>query len=106
LNKNEIPIMASQAFHVRDQIRYDFMMKLFGHNLNIQAMRKKYGRKADLHLTGILLAFRLLGAVRCGKTDDTCCLTSRGRYYWLVMMREFFTAVNNFRDFCRENSKY
>jgi hypothetical protein len=25
----------------------------------------------------------------------------RGRYAWVVLMREFFTAVNNFRDYCR-----
>ena len=29
-------------------------------------------------------------------------LTPRGQYYWVIMMREFFIGVNNFRDFCRE----
>jgi hypothetical protein len=28
-------------------------------------------------------------------------LTKRGRYAWVVLIREFFTAVNNFRDYCR-----
>ena len=28
-------------------------------------------------------------------------LTAKGRYYWVIMMREFFTSVNNFRDYCR-----
>jgi hypothetical protein len=31
-------------------------------------------------------------------------LTPRGRYLWVVMMREFFIAVNNFRDHCRREA--
>ncbi|MCD6268632.1 MAG: hypothetical protein J7J71_00670, partial [Deltaproteobacteria bacterium] len=29
-------------------------------------------------------------------------LTPKGYYYWVIMMREFFIGVNNFRDICRE----
>ena len=28
-------------------------------------------------------------------------LTRRGMYYWVLMMREFFIAVSNFRDLMR-----
>ena len=47
-----------------------------------------------------LLFFFLSGAVRFrnGRIE----LTDRGRYYWVVMMREFFTGVDNFRDLSRE----
>jgi len=31
-------------------------------------------------------------------------LTRKGRYLWLIMMREFFTGVNNFRDACRTDA--
>jgi hypothetical protein len=30
-------------------------------------------------------------------------LTERGMYYWVVMMREFFTGVNLFREQMRLN---
>ena len=30
-------------------------------------------------------------------------LAVRDPYFGVVMMREFFTAVNNFRDYCRKN---
>jgi len=32
-------------------------------------------------------------------------LTRRGKYYWVVMMRELFTGVNNFRDEMRAHIK-
>lgn len=96
----QLPLMASRDFSLRDQIRYDFLMKLFGMKLDIQALTKKYGGHLFRHLWSDLVLFRLAGALRYVPPDYH--LTPRGRYYWVIMMREFFIAVNNFRDFCRE----
>ncbi|MDD4996707.1 MAG: coproporphyrinogen III oxidase, partial [Syntrophales bacterium] len=46
-----------------------------------------------------LLAFFMIGALSWRPPEIT--LTGRGRYVWVILMREFFTAVNNFRDYCR-----
>ena len=46
-----------------------------------------------------LLAFFLIGGLSWRAPNIV--LTKRGRYAWVVLMREFFTAVNNFRDYCR-----
>ncbi|NMC93724.1 MAG: coproporphyrinogen dehydrogenase, partial [Syntrophorhabdus sp.] len=43
--------------------------------------------------------FRLVGGLK--KLGNVLVLTERGQYYWVLMMREFFIGVNNFRDFCR-----
>jgi len=43
--------------------------------------------------------FLFTGALR--KDGAILTLTNRGRYYWVIMMREFFVSVNNFRDYCR-----
>jgi menaquinone C8-methyltransferase len=100
LDRGELPLAASRIFSVRDQIRYDFLMKLFGTRLNTEELRKKYeGRFLSL-LWPDLLAFSLIGALAWRAPD--IILTKRGRYAWVVLMREFFTAVNNFRDYCRE----
>ena len=101
VNRGEIPIAAAREFSVADRVHYDFLMKLFGLLLDIRSMRKKYGRAFDWHFGRILLPFRIVGAVRYDYRKDWLYLTPRGRYYWVVMMREFFTAVNNFRDYCR-----
>jgi coproporphyrinogen III oxidase-like Fe-S oxidoreductase len=95
----EMPLMASRDFNVRDQIRYDFLMKLFGMKLDTQAMQKKYNGRFYRYLWFDLLAFLLAGGLRYEPPDFF--LTPRGRYYWVIMMREFFISVNNFRDFCR-----
>jgi len=102
VNRGEIPLAAAREFDLADQIRYDFLMKLFGLFLDIASMRKKYGKPFDWHLGRMLLPFRIVDAVRYDYRKDWLYLTPRGRYYWVVMMREFFTAVNNFRDYCRE----
>jgi len=102
VNRGEIPLAAAREFSLADQVRYDFLMKLFGLLLDIPSLRKKYGKAFDWHLGRVLLPFRIVDAVRYDYRKDWLYLTPRGRYYWVVMMREFFIAVNNFRDYCRE----
>ena len=101
LRRDEIPLMASRTFGVQERIRYDFLMKLFGLEMELSPLRRKYGGDLDRHLGSLYLPFRLVGALRYDHRKDSLYLTPRGRYYWVVMMREFFIAVNNFRDFCR-----
>ena len=98
--RGEMPLMASRDFSLRDRIRYDFLMKLFGMKLDTGAMRKKYDGKFYRHLWPDILAFRLAGGLRYEPPDFF--LTPAGRYQWVILMREFFVSVNNFRDFCRD----
>jgi coproporphyrinogen III oxidase-like Fe-S oxidoreductase len=97
----EIPIMASRKFGMKEQVRYEFLMSIFGMSLDTKALREKFGRGFDSHIWPIVLPFYVAGALRydSGKFYPT----PKGRYLAVVMMREFFTAVNNFRDFCRRN---
>ena len=99
LDAGEIPLMAARRFGTREQVQYDFLMRLFGTEMNLSDLRKKYGDVLGPNLWPMVFAFRIAGAVRCSK--GCLSLTPRGRYFWVVMMREFFIAVNNFRDFCR-----
>jgi len=46
-----------------------------------------------------MLFFRMFGALK--KQGQILTLTRNGQYYWVIMMREFFIGVNNFRDYCR-----
>lgn len=96
-----IPVMASRKFGVKEQVRYEFLMSIFGMALDLQALRERFGKELDSYIWQIILPFYITGALRydSGKFYPT----ARGRYLAVVMMREFFTAVNNFRDFCRRN---
>lgn len=99
VNQGEMPITASRNFQSNDQLRYDFLMKLFGMRMDIPASRKKYGGSFYRVLWFNILAFLLAGALQY--RPPYFYLTQRGCYLWVIMMREFFIAVNNFRDFCR-----
>ncbi|NLN59958.1 MAG: coproporphyrinogen III oxidase family protein [Deltaproteobacteria bacterium] len=99
VNRNELPLMATRTFSLRDRIRYDFLMRLFGGFLHVKDLEDKYADSLYKNLWKNLVLFSLIGAIRY--TGEDYRLTDRGRYAWVVMMREFFTAVNNFRDFCR-----
>jgi menaquinone C8-methyltransferase len=103
LNQNRLPLMASRKFSKKDRIRYDFLMKLFSTKIDVAAMEKKYDGKFLKSLWKEMIAFILAGAFRY--FPPNLHLTRRGRYLWVIMMREFFIAVNNFRDYCRKQSR-
>jgi coproporphyrinogen III oxidase-like Fe-S oxidoreductase len=99
INRGESPVRAVREYGLRERIRYDFMTGLFATRLDVTSLRRKYGRGLAWYLWPDVLAFWLAGAVR--PDGPNLRLTQRGLYIWVVMMREFFTAVNNFRDYCR-----
>ena len=100
INRGEAPLWASRQFTPKDKMRYDFLMKLFATKLNLTDLQKKYSTSIYRHLWFDILGFFLLGGLRY--RGHRLHLTNRGHYFWVIMMREFFIAVNNFRDFCRK----
>lgn len=102
LDQNRLPLMASRRFYRRDQISYDFLMKLFSTKIDITQLEEKYDGKFLKSLWKEMIAFILAGSFRY--FSPNLYLTPRGRYFWVIMMREFFIAVNNFREFCRKQA--
>jgi coproporphyrinogen III oxidase-like Fe-S oxidoreductase len=88
-------IIRGKRYTPLDQMRYDFLVRLFGLRLDGALMAKKYGPDWRRALWKELWIFRLFGALE--NNGDEIRLRRRGMYYWLVMMREFLTGVNNFR---------
>jgi coproporphyrinogen III oxidase-like Fe-S oxidoreductase len=80
--------------------RYRLLMTLFGLKLDLNSFRQRFGHSVWRVLAPEILFFILTGALRI--TPGQISLTRRGRYYWVIMMREFFTGVDNFRDASRE----
>jgi coproporphyrinogen III oxidase-like Fe-S oxidoreductase len=102
LNQNKTPLMACRNFDRKDQISYDFLMKLFSTKMNVAALEEKYDGMFLKSLWKELIAFISTGAFRY--FPPNLHLTPRGRYLWVIMMREFFIAVNNFREYCRKQA--
>ena len=91
-----LPILASKRFSKSERIRYDLLMRLFGRSLDLETMAKKYGDLFWLRIWKEILFLLAGGGVVL--RNNRLLLTPRGQYYLVVMMREFFTGVNNFRE--------
>jgi coproporphyrinogen III oxidase-like Fe-S oxidoreductase len=89
-------ITRSKHMSLREQMRYDFVMKLFGLSLEKSWLLERYGRRFYLEMGVELLGMWLLGALKL--SGSALSLTPRGEYYWVILMREFFNNVNVFRD--------
>jgi coproporphyrinogen III oxidase-like Fe-S oxidoreductase len=100
LNKGYFPIFAQKVFSKKEQIRYDFLMKLFGKTLDIEKFKEKYKNSFIKYLWPEILFFKITGGIKKTQNNEIV-LTQKGLYLWVIMMREFFTGVNNFRDQCR-----
>ena len=93
--KGEFSVTAHQEYDVLPQMRYSLMMSLFGRNADPQSLAQlSNGKKRSLWLEMSFL--HLVGAFRDRH------LTRFGRYLSVVMMREFFSGVNNVRDIARK----
>jgi coproporphyrinogen III oxidase-like Fe-S oxidoreductase len=99
INNGIMPITGKKVFSLKERLRYDFLMKLFGMTLDLRYLAARYGTSIYKYLWPEITFFLLVGGLR--KQGGVLSLTKKGRYYWVLMMREFFIGVNNFRDFCR-----
>ena len=89
-------ITAGRRLKLREQMHYDFLMKLFSLSMDKKTIEAKYGAGFHRKLWKELLAFKLLGALV--EDDERYRVTEKGMYYWVMMMREFFMGVNRLRD--------
>jgi menaquinone C8-methyltransferase len=86
---------------LKERMRYDYLVRLFGGELRDDYLRKRYGRAFALRMAPELAAMRLVGATR--HDADAIRLTRLGMYCWVLMMAEFFNSVNGVREQMREH---
>lgn len=103
INNNELPIASVKKFTEKENMHYFLLMKLFGLSISKQSFEEKFGVSLNKALRGEMALLKLFNAVK--ESKDTIELTDRGRYYWVMGMREFFIAVDNLRDRCRDRVK-
>jgi coproporphyrinogen III oxidase-like Fe-S oxidoreductase len=92
-------ITQSKRLTRKERMRYDFLVRGFGLSLQYKELRRRHGAAFWLDMAPELAAMRLVGAIRF--TVSGIELTDIGRYCWVLMMAEFFNAVNDFRDHMR-----
>ena len=98
--KGEMSVDYHMPLAEQEKMRYYFMIKLFGLRLNKRHFAEAFGRPLERALWQEYQFLRLAGAF--SRDDgDVLELSATGRYLLLVMMREFFIAVNSVRDLAR-----
>jgi len=85
----------------RERCRFHLLTRLFALSMSITEANAQLGDDFARVLAPELAALRVVGAVQAER--DELRLTPRGRYYWLVLMRGFLNAANNFRDEMRRH---
>lgn len=101
IDAGNMSVSAEQKYGLREQMRYRFMMETFGLRFDRKGFKRTFGWPAELGLFFEML-FMLLTGSFSRVTRDAYYLTPRGKYLSVVMMREFFSGVNNVRDQARK----
>ncbi len=95
LNRDTLPIVGWRKLTEKENQRYYLLTKLFGLELEAGKFRQRFGTDMESKLGAELLLLKLAGLVE-GK--DKIQVTRKGMYPVSVMMREFFTSLNNLRE--------
>jgi hypothetical protein len=93
-------VTSHRPFSRRDQMRYRFLMELFGLRLDKQSFRRDFGATVERALR-LEMAFMRSAKALATDTEDELTLNQRGRYLLVAMMREFFVGVNHLREQAR-----
>jgi len=98
--EGRMPVSAIRRFDRRERMRYRMLMQLFGLRLDKRDFELDFGVPVD---RGLAREMAFLRVARAFERDDDEALTlsPKGRYLLVVMMREFFVGVNQFRDQAR-----
>lgn len=96
LKKKQLPVALSKKSSSRDHARYVMLTQLFGMKMNLQNFHQRFGHI----LFWELLALRIMGVVT--KKENMLRTTRKGMYYVGIMMKNFFSTLNQLREYCIE----
>jgi menaquinone C8-methyltransferase len=91
-------ISRRQPLTRRDRLRYFLLMNLFGLSLDKGVAERRYPGFFRW-MAPEILGLKLLGAIR--DEGERLVMTRYGMRIWILIMREFFMAVSDFRDLMR-----
>lgn len=100
IESGRMSLMGQTTFSRLNQMRYRFMMQLFGLRLDKKQFKYDFGVPIEVGLPAEMMFMRAAGAFDID-SEYELTLTPKGRYLMVVMMRQFFIAVNKLRDQAR-----
>ena len=96
LEQNKHPIVAYRSFSRRERMHYSLLLQLLEGNLNLSLMKEKYGNHFWVGLGWELLFLLAIGATTF--RGKHILLTHKERYYCLMLIRNFFSIIGDYRD--------
>ncbi|MFC1993604.1 hypothetical protein ACFLV3_07380 [Chloroflexota bacterium] len=100
VENNKLPIVLWRRLSETEYLRYYMLTKLFGMKLDTRRFRQSFDTDINKKLRVELIFLKLFGLVEDG---EVIRVTRRGMHPVSVMMREFFAALNNLREYCIQN---
>ena len=95
-----------RQFDKHSILQYRLMLGLFSHRLSRRYFREVHGVNVDRTLFKEMMGLRLLGAIKDDPNDpDRIVVTDSGKFLGLVMMKAFYSAMDNVRAELRKPLK-
>ena len=101
IDAGRMSVASVQHYGPREQRRYRFMMGMFSLRFDRAHFKRACGTPVERSLFFETLFMALVGSFS-KVTREAFWLSPRGGYLAVVMMREFFSGVNNVRDEARQ----
>jgi coproporphyrinogen III oxidase-like Fe-S oxidoreductase len=89
-------VTGERRMGVRERMRYDLLVRLFGLHMEKDWVRARYGERFERTLRPELFGLKAAGAV--AEDEQGWSLTPRGMFLWVRMMSAFFESVDEFRE--------
>ncbi len=87
-----------RQFNKHSILQYRLMLNLFSHRLSRRYFREVHGVNLDTTLFKEMLGLKAIGAIKNDPTDpDRLIVTDAGKFLGLVMMKAFYSAMDNVR---------
>lgn len=102
IDEGRMPVaVGSASASRRNQMRYRFLMSLFGLRLDKKAFERDFGVSVERGLPLEMLFFRVFGGFATDNAEELT-LTEKGRYLSVIMQRTMFAQLNDLRDAARK----
>jgi coproporphyrinogen III oxidase-like Fe-S oxidoreductase len=96
----KLSLLKKRTFMLHEQMRYRFLMELFGLQLDKRKFKQSFGQSVERGLW-MEVAFMQLAGAFARNDRQLLTLTPTGRYLLVVMMREFFSSMDKVREQAR-----
>lgn len=100
IESGRMSLMGKTKMSRRDLMRYRFMQDLYALRLDKERFKRDFGVSVERGLPMEMAFMQANGAFQTNN-DRELTFTRRGRYYALVMQRQFLSGLNELRDQAR-----